>query len=63
MNIPHNAEVILHLLNQNGFKAYVVGGCVRDNLLGKGGGDIDITTSALPYETEKILAENVGGDP
>lgn len=58
MNIPHNAEVILHLLNQNGFKAYVVGGCVRDNLLGKGGGDIDITTSALPYETEKILAEN-----
>lgn len=58
MNIPQNAEVILNLLNQNGYKAYIVGGCVRDNLLGKSGGDIDIATSALPKETEKILAEN-----
>lgn len=58
MIIPKNAEIILNLLNQNGFAAYLVGGCVRDDLLGKEKGDIDITTSALPEETEKILCEN-----
>lgn len=55
--IPKNAEIILNLLNKNGYKAYVVGGCVRDYILGKNGGDIDITTSALPMVIEQILTE------
>ena len=37
-------------LNSKGFKAYAVGGVVRDNLLGKKCQDIDITTDAMPQE-------------
>ena len=37
-------------LNSKGFKAYAVGGVVRDNLLGKKCQDIDITTNAMPQE-------------
>ena len=37
-------------LNSKGFKAYAVGGAVRDNLLGKKCQDIDITTNAMPQE-------------
>lgn len=53
--LPENAEKILNLLSKNGYKAYVVGGCVRDYILGKSGGDIDITTSAKPMIIEQIL--------
>lgn len=55
MKIPINAEKIIEILNQNGFKAYAVGGCVRDYLLEKKAGDIDIATSALPFEVKEIL--------
>ena len=55
MNISENAEKLINILNENGFKAYVVGGCVRDYLLGKNAGDIDITTSAAPQQVESIL--------
>ena len=40
----------LELLEQNGFEAWFVGGCVRDFLLGLSPGDWDITTSAQPAE-------------
>lgn len=60
MNISENAEKLINILNENGFKAYVVGGCVRDYLLGKNAGDIDITTSAAPQQVESILqSENI----
>ena len=60
MNISENAEKLINILNENGFKAYVVGGCVRDYLLGKDAGDIDITTSAAPQQVESILqSENI----
>ena len=39
-----------------GYEAYLVGGCVRDALLGREPGDWDITTSALPEETEAVFA-------
>ncbi|MDE6385744.1 MAG: CCA tRNA nucleotidyltransferase [Eubacterium sp.] len=55
MNISENAEKLINILHENGFKAYVVGGCVRDYLLGKNAGDIDITTSAAPQQVESIL--------
>lgn len=55
MQIPDNAEKIINALCENGFDSYVVGGCVRDFLLGKPVSDTDIATSALPIETEKIL--------
>ena len=34
INIPAGAQTVIHLLENAGFEAYVVGGCVRDSLLG-----------------------------
>ena len=50
INIPREAKIALNILIKNGFEAYVVGGCVRDSLLGIVPNDWDITTSAKPGE-------------
>ena len=47
----------LKKLRQSGFEAYIIGGCVRDRLLGNTPKDYDITTSALPEETEKVFSK------
>ena len=57
MKISENAEKLINLLSENGYKAYAVGGCVRDYLLGKPEKDIDITTSAKPEIVEEILTK------
>ena len=51
--IGKNTEKILTELENHGFEAYMVGGCVRDSILGRPCNDIDITTNALP---EQMLA-------
>ncbi len=56
MFIPDNIRLILDMLNDAGFDAYVVGGCVRDALMGKQPHDFDITTSALPDEVKKVFS-------
>jgi tRNA nucleotidyltransferase (CCA-adding enzyme) len=58
MNLPVDAINLINLLLSNGYKAYAVGGCVRDEIMGRAGGDIDITSSATPLELEKILSDN-----
>lgn len=50
INIPKEVETALSILNDNNFEAYIVGGCVRDSLLGMIPHDWDITTSAKPEE-------------
>lgn len=50
ISMPYEVTVALSLLNNNGFEAYIVGGCVRDSLLGVLPKDWDITTSAKPEE-------------
>ncbi|MDF2674952.1 MAG: poly(A) polymerase [Clostridiales bacterium] len=55
INIPNGAKNIINILQNNCFEAYVVGGCVRDSLLGKKPVDWDITTNALPDETMKLF--------
>ena len=50
LEIPKNAETILHILEKAGYEAYVVGGCVRDSILGRSPDDWDITTSAKPEQ-------------
>lgn len=50
IDMPRGAKKILGTLEQNGFDAYVVGGCVRDSLLGNKPNDWDITTNALPEQ-------------
>lgn len=58
INIPNGAALILAMLKHYGFDAYVVGGCVRDSLLGLQPKDWDICTSALPEQVEEIFKDN-----
>lgn len=50
INIPKEVETALNILHTNGFEAYIVGGCVRDSIIGLSPSDWDITTSAMPKE-------------
>lgn len=50
INIPKNVNKIIGILQEKGYKAYVVGGCVRDSILGRKPNDWDITTSATPRQ-------------
>ena len=57
MKIPHGAKFIITRLNSNGYRGDIVGGCVRDYLLGKEPNDFDITTDALPDEMRRIFSD------
>lgn len=59
MQIPEAAQQIIEQLNQAGFEAYAVGGCVRDTLLGKVPEDWDITTSAKPEQVKSIFGRTI----
>lgn len=52
------AKELLYELNAAGHSAYLVGGCVRDSLMGRTPHDEDITTSALPEEVEALFSGN-----
>jgi tRNA nucleotidyltransferase (CCA-adding enzyme) len=55
MKIPGEIKLIIEKLTKQGFEAFVVGGCVRDLLLGKKPNDWDIATNARPEQVEKIF--------
>lgn len=55
INIPIGADSILKKLQEFGYEAYVVGGCVRDSLLDRSPRDFDITTNCLPEEVINIF--------
>ena len=55
MIISQSAQTLLNELNQKGFESFVVGGCVRDMLMGIPPHDYDITTSATPDEVKRIF--------
>lgn len=59
MKIPHHVELIIRILQENGYEAYAVGGCVRDTLLGRVPGDWDITTSALPQQVKALFRRTI----
>ena len=52
-SIPKQVEEVAKILTKGGFEAYLVGGCVRDSLLGRKPKDWDIATNAIP---EQIIA-------
>lgn len=56
MQIPQQVQTLLDMLENAGYEAYVVGGCVRDSLMGFTPHDFDVTTSALPEETERVFS-------
>lgn len=55
--MPKDVLFILNKLRENGFKAYIVGGCVRDKLLSIEPHDYDITTSARPNEIKNVFSD------
>ncbi|MDF2785935.1 MAG: pcnB [Pantoea eucrina] len=54
-DISENALKVLYRLNKAGFEAYLVGGGVRDLLLGKKPKDFDVTTNATPEQMRKLF--------
>lgn len=53
--IHDGALKVLYRLQNNGFQAYLVGGCIRDRLLGKNPKDFDIATNATPEEVTGLF--------
>lgn len=65
LNIPKEVIVVVARLIESGFEAYLVGGCVRDLIMGRIPKDWDVTTNALPEQIislfEKTVYENTFG--
>lgn len=57
MYIPLRIREILERLENAGYSAFAVGGCVRDALMGKTPHDYDVASSALPDETERVFSD------
>ena len=56
MFLPDSIQNCIDALENAGFSAYAVGGCVRDSLLGLTPHDYDLCTSALPEQTEAVFS-------
>ena len=59
VKIPEQVRTIIETLEERGFEAYAVGGCIRDSLLGKEPSDWDITTSAKPGEVKACFKKTI----
>ncbi len=59
IEMPPAAAKILQTLHEAGYEAYIVGGCVRDSLLGRSPEDWDITTSASPQQVKKLFRRTI----
>lgn len=59
IEVPQKAQFIINTVMAAGFEAYVVGGCVRDSLLGRTPQDWDITTSATPIQVKSLFAHTI----
>ncbi|MHB1394230.1 MAG: CCA tRNA nucleotidyltransferase [Clostridia bacterium] len=57
--IPQKVQYILDILQQHEHQAFVVGGCVRDSILGRAPGDWDIATDAVPEEIKQLFSKTV----
>lgn len=56
-NIPPFVSYVTEKIQERGFEAFLVGGCVRDMILGRTPGDWDITTSATPEDVQQIFSD------
>ncbi len=59
IQLPEKVEYIIHTLEEAGYEAYAVGGCVRDSLLGREPDDWDITTSARPHQVKAVFPRTI----
>lgn len=56
---PERVNYIINKLEGRGYEAYIVGGCVRDSILGEKPHDYDICSSALPEEVMGVFDKSV----
>ena len=54
--LPQNVKRIIAKLEDAGYEAYAVGGCVRDAILGRIPQDWDVTTSATPVQVKEVFS-------
>jgi len=54
-NISSNAVRVLYRLKEAGYQAFLVGGCVRDVMLGRHPKDFDVATNALPDQVRRLF--------
>ena len=59
ITVPQNVRAIISKLQDNGFEAYAVGGCVRDSYLGLIPNDWDITTNARPLQVKSLFRRTI----
>lgn len=59
IKMPGKVNKIIDVLQEAGFEAYAVGGCIRDSLLGRTPNDWDITTSAKPMEVKALFSHTI----
>lgn len=59
MNLPEDVKFIIRKLNEYGFEAYAVGGCVRDSIIHRVPGDWDITTNARPEQVKPLFYRTI----
>ena len=59
IQMPEKVAHIIHTIQEAGYEAYAVGGCVRDSILGRTPDDWDITTSARPQEVKALFGRTV----
>ncbi len=53
--IDSHSKEIIHSLNKSGFKAYLVGGCIRDLVLNRDPKDFDVVTEATPEQIKQVI--------
>ena len=59
IDVPEKAKKVVNTIQAAGFEAYVVGGCVRDSVLGRQPQDWDITTSAKPEQVKALFPRTI----
>lgn len=59
ISIPKEVRAVLARLDAYGYRSYVVGGCVRDSLMGREPKDWDICTPALPHKVKALFPHTV----
>lgn len=57
MRLPETVYNVIKLLEEKGFSAFVVGGCVRDSLMGYIPHDYDVATNALPEQSLEVFSQ------
>lgn len=59
IDMPENVKYIIQTINSHGQKAFAVGGCIRDSILGRNPDDWDITTSAVPTQVKSFFKRTI----